>query len=308
MRRSGIALLITIAFITAIAALIAVAGGILDRGFSSAGHKAFLVQSNVIFSDIYDLLRQNTKDINDSDTLDILLSIPLFFGNKKDGIMTDITFASDASTVNINHLIRKPEGTTPRGVIIPTEPAYEAYLDHILTFYNVSDPLLLISMIADTIDDDMDERVYGSEIAMQSPEFSQGKIFNMRHFRQILDAYKRQTLDFSVDTIPWEKLVGFRNASTDFNHITAESLRFMAPDIDDATLADLTTGRSVVYQQFTDLPLTPEDVKTMEDLNVTFYSPNVLATMRIFGDEQKVSYTFIYDLSTQKVSHFAIAR
>jgi len=308
-RRKGIALLITIAFVTAIAALIAVAGGVLNKGFAHASEKAFAVQSNVLLSDIYTLLRQNSKDINTSDGLDIFLSVPLFFENKERGIMADISFNSDAARVNVNKLLA--DRNTSRAAN-PDEPlryrtAYEEYFERILTVYNVSDTILLISMIADTIDDDLTERAPGSEIALQDPDFTQGHIFNMRHFRQILDAYKKATLDYSVDDIPWDTLIGFRNDSVDFNHISPDVLRFMDPTIDEGTVAELTTERIDLFSAFTQMPLTPESSKLLQDMNVTFYSPLVVGKMNIIGDKHKVTYTFAYDLSTQKVSDFAVA-
>jgi hypothetical protein len=307
MRRRGIALLITIAFITAIAALIGIAGGILKEGFAKTSRKALLVQSNVLLSDSQMLLRQNTKDINGSETLDILLSLPLFFSDKKTGIMTDLSFTSGADAVNVNRLLEVGTAKATGTHATPIRATYEAYFERILAYYDVADTALLISMIADTIDDDLNERLPGSEIALQSPDFTQGHIFDLHHFRQILTAYKRQTLDFNVDTIPWEKLISFRNDGIDFNHITPDALRFIVPDVDGTTVADLTTGRVEVYNHLADLPLSPEDIKTLEDMNVTFYSPLVIGKMNMMSNKRKISYTFTYNLSTQEVSQFAIA-
>ena len=308
MQRRGIALLIAIAFITAIAALIAVAGGIMSRGFAETSHKAFLIQSNILLSDIQTLLQMNTKDINDSTTLDVLLSLPLFFGDKKVGLMTDLTFTSDASAVNVNLLVDETAGkSTGTYDPLPLRTSYEAYFGRILQYYNVADAELLIAMIADTIDGDLYERLPGSEIALQYPDFTQGHIFNLHQFRQILAAYKLQTRDFNVDDIPWERLIGFRNGKIDFNHITADTLHFIVPDLDETALADLTTNRVTAYGEFAELQLSTEDVKRLEDMNTTFYSPLIVGHLNILGDKRKVSYTFAYDLSSQQVSQFAIA-
>lgn len=306
MQRRGIALLITIAFITAIAALIAVAGGILNQGFAGASRKAFLVQSDVLLSDIQTLLRQNTADMNDSTALDVLLSLPLFFGDKQAGVMTDLTFASDASCVNVN-LLLETETATDNNASPTMRTAYTAYFERILQFYSVADAELLLAMIADTIDGDLDERLPGSEIALEEPDFSQGRIYDLHHFRQILAAYKRQTRDYNVDTVPWRMLIGFRNSGIDFNHITAQTLHFIAPDLDESVVAELTTDRVDVYDNFDGLSLDDETVKTLEGFNVAFYNPQIVGSFHVFGDKQKVSYTFAYDLSTQKVSQFAIA-
>ena len=61
-------------------------------------------------------------------------------------------------------------------VELPIKQTYETYMDRILTVYNVSDKILLLSMIADTVDNDLKERTVGSEIALEEPFFAQGKI------------------------------------------------------------------------------------------------------------------------------------
>jgi hypothetical protein len=309
LHRKGIALLMTLAFVSAIAALIAIGGNVLQQGFKQTGTKAFLIQSNAIFPNIYTILQQNSADINDSDALDIFLSVPLFFENKQNGIMMDISFVSDASKVNINRLIPAGGNTVPASgeTAVPTDPAVENYLTRILTVYNVSDTILLISMIADSIDMDTNERSTGSEITLDDPDFMQGRLYNMHHFKQLLNAYKRQTLDFNVDDIPWENLIGFRNDKIDFNHIEPETLQFIDPAIDMATLAELTSERTETYRRVEDLPIAPESKQRLKELGAEFYASDVIGTMNVLSKERKVTYTFAYDLAKQKVSELAVS-
>ena len=299
----------TLAFVTAIAALIAIGGGVLQQGFKQTETKTFLIQSNAFLPSIFTILQQNSSDINSSEALDVLLSVPLFFENKQNGLMMDITFASDASKVNINRLIPSGEDAVPKpgDAAIPMNPAVEAYLSRILTVYNVSDTILLISMIADSIDMDTNERSTGSEITLNDPDFMQGRLYNMRHFRQVLDAYKRQTLDYNVDDIPWERLIGFRNDKIDFNHIEAETLQFIDPALDAATLAELTTKRTETFGRLEELPIMPESRQRLKEMGVDFYASNIVGTMNLMSKERKVTYTFAYDLAEQKVSELAVS-
>ncbi|WP_416768560.1 hypothetical protein ACM66T_11245 [Sulfurimonas sp. ST-25] len=298
----------TLAFVTAIAALIAVGGSILQRGYSQTENKAFLVQSNTLLPRIYTILKQNTGDINDSDTLDILLSVPLFFENKRNGMMMDITFASDAGKVNINHLLKSnSEVTADPYTPLPLDTAVEGYLERILSVYNVSDTILLISMVADSIDMDTNERFPGSELSLKDPDFTQGHLYNMPHFKQVLDAYKAVTFDFTVDEIPWEHLIGFRNETIDFNHIEPDTLHFIDPAIDPATLAEMTTQRLETYASLDTLPLEPETRQLLEDLGVAFYAPNVVGTMNLMSKTRQTTYSFTYNLANQKVSEIAVS-
>lgn len=309
MSRRGIALLITIAFVTAITALIGVAGALLNRSFERVSHKAFLIQSNVLFDDFYGILKANSGDINGSAGLDIFLNLPLFFSNEASNITADITFESDASRVNINRILEDANATQPDfdPLRIPLRVPYEEYFDHILTVYNVSDKMLLLSMIADSVDSDTFERLTGSEIALQNPDFTQGHIYDMHHFKQILTAYKQQTQDFNVDDIPWERLISFRNDTIDFNHITPETLHFIDPSIPEESLAQYTTERVEVYDRFSDLPISEENVQALKAMDVAFYSPNVVGKMNVIDKHKKVAIAFAYDLSTQKVNSIAVS-
>jgi len=298
----------TLAFVTAIAALIAVGAGLLERGYHQTETKAFLVQSNTLLPSIYTILKQNTGDINDSDALDILLSIPLFFENKQNGMMMDITFASDAGKVNINHLLKSNSGVTADPyTALPLDPAVEGYLERILTVYNVSDTILLISMVADSIDMDTNERFPGSELSLKNPDFTQGRLYDMQHFNEVIEGYKALTQDYNVDEVPWEHLIGFRNTAIDFNHIEPDTLHFIDPSIDPATLAEMTTKRVATYASLDALPFTPETKQLLEDLGVAFYAPDVVGTMNVLSKTHQTSYTFTYNLADQKVSEIAVS-
>ena len=136
-------------------------------------------------------------------------------------------------------------------------------------------------MLADTIDMDTNERFPGSELSLKNPDFTQGHLYDMHHFRQVLAAYEEATRDFSVEAIPWEHLIGFRNAAIDFNHIDPDTLHFIDPTIDAATLAEVTTNRTATFASLESLPLQPETKQLLQDLGVTFYAPDVVGTMNI---------------------------
>jgi hypothetical protein len=299
--KKGIALLITVTLVATITALIAVSAGILDNSFKRISNKKFLLQSNLVLVNVIDLLKQNSSDINDSMMLDIFLSMPLAFENKEQDIMVDITFESDATQLNINHYIPENNTTNPQ-----VSQPIENYLDYILTIYNVSDKILLLSMIADTIDMDDEERTSGSEIALENPFFAQGTIYNRDHFFAILDAYKRNTLDYTVNEIPWGKLIGFRGNEIDFNHISPDALSIMLPNVDPSVILNYTEGRLDTYDSFDALGIDAETQKSLEELHLTFFSPDIEAHVNIRHAGERSRMRFSYNLSTQEVSHIEI--
>ncbi len=307
--KKGIALLITIALIAAIAALIGVAGGIIDQSFKRISNKQFLIQSNSIFSGFKEILKNASGDVNDSMTLDIFLSMPFVFDLKSRDISVDISFTSAAQSINPNRMLQSADANATQNdpeASIPINQAYDAYFDRILTVYNVSDKILLLSMIADTVDTDLKERVTGSEIALEAPFFSQGHIYSIEHFYKILEAYKRATLDYSVDKIPWEHLLSFTNESVDINHIEPDTLSMLMPDLDAASLALLTTDRIDVFENFEDMGIDSESAKTLQSLGLGFYAPEVKAWLNIRNGEEHQGLTFLYNLQTKKATHIEI--
>lgn len=306
MKKKGIALLITISLVAVIASLIGISAGILEHSFKRISNKKFLIQSNSFIAGFKDILKSSTDDVNDSDSLDIFLSLPFAFEQKSRDMSVDIYFTSEANSINPNSLIEDLNSTKKAKENPQMQQAYEAYFDHILTVYNVSDKILLLSMIADTVDDDLKERTTGSELALESATFSQGKIYSLEHFEQILDAYKLMTLDFSVDQIPWERLLSFNNKDVDLNHIEEDTLRVLLPDLDPASIALLTSERIDVFDDFSSLNIDSQRQKELKELGIGFYSPQVKAWMNIRDGDNHLGVTFLYDLKTKKATHIEI--
>ncbi len=309
MKRKGIALLITIALVATITALLTVSTGILDNSFKRISNKLFLIQSNIFFRDFIAILKNSTNDVNDSNTLDIFLMIPITFASEHKDVSFDVSFVSEASKVNVNYLVPNSDSNRSKKQeaieSIPMEPAYESYIENVLSVYNVSDKILLLAMIADSVDDDFNERIPGSEIALNDPLFSQGNIYSLEHFRQILKAYVRETLDYNVYKIPWNDLISFRNKGVDINHINSEVLYHIAPELQE-DLTSYTDERIEVYESLDGIPLESATQKYFEELGVSFYSPEVRGTMNINNSDNSVEIEFSYNLKTKEVSHIEI--
>ncbi len=309
-KREGVALLITIAFIVAIMAIIGVSLGVVERSHKDVAHKKVLVQSDILLSNMLSILKSASGDINDSTMLDIFLMIPFTFNSSAYDTSVDVSFESSATKVNINWLVPDVNQSRVRDRFAPDplNPYVEEFLDRILTVYNVSDTILLLSMIADTIDDDVSERVSGSEIVREKINFSHGKIYNMRHFQQILEIYKMKTLDFSVDKIPWQSLIGFTNGKIDFNYISPDVLRYILDGLAPESIRLLTTDKESVYIGLNDLPFNVQDKEKLTKMNIVFFDPNLSSKIVVKSSGSALVVSLDYNLSDKRVSNIEISR
>ncbi len=283
--------------------------GLLDDAYKRVAQKRFLVQGDVLFSNMLGILKENTGDVNGSVGLDIFLAVPFTFDDRKSGAGVTVVFESAAYAPNINRLLddnASRKGNDPYAPV-PLRPQMEEYLDRILTVYNVSDKMLFVSMVADTLDTDLEERSPGSEIALEHPDFMQGHLYGMRHFERLIDAYERLTFDPNLRRIPWKNLIGFENSEVDFNHISPEVLQVLLPDMEPGQLLPFTTERIEVYESMDDLPFDRQTKEKLKKLNVVFYSPMVSGDLLIKRGEGQLHVTFLYNLSSKEVSHIEVA-
>jgi len=298
--RKAIALLITLAFVTAIISLVGISAALFNSAFTKVSEKQFIVQSDIFFRDIKTILKTNVGDINDSDELYFLLAIPFGISDKENDISVDITFASDSSKVNINKMV-----DANKTVI----PAYAQSLDSLMISYNVIDRAFLSALILDAMDSDKEERIFGSEIALEDRFFSNGSIVDMSHFKKILDHYKKVREDSSVDHIPWDKIISFNNSEIDFNYVTSEAFSFM---LSTRTLESLKPfsglgQKKELYTSFDEVRLSVEEQDILKKFGVVFFSPNVLCKAEMKIGNQQGALFFAYNFKTKEASNLEFA-
>lgn len=298
----------TIAFVTAIASLIAITMGLLRHDFTQTAQKNFLAQGDLMSADMFALLKNVTADVNDSQTLDIFLALPFAFENAKTQIAVGATFESGATRPNVNWLVEHNVSSDDPYAPLPLNAAMEEYLEHILTVYNVSDKMLLVSMMADTIDEDLNERLGGSEIALESIDFMQGGVYDFGHFKQILHAYERQTQDFSVEQIPWKYLLGYTNDTLDLNYVTPDALHYLLPDMAEEEIVRLTTEREAVFDSYDAFGVDEVQRKRLEAVRSRFYAPEVAGDLLIRRGDERLHVGFLFDLGKKEVRHIEVSR
>ncbi len=295
--RKSIVLLITLALIVAISSLIAIGLSIVDDAAKETHKKHSLIQASIFVDNIAEILAKKSGDINSTDGLDLLISLPIELDTKE--IKASIEFDSAAKGLNPNNFLTKEDNKTA------INPDYVLLFDRILQSKNVQNKELFIAMIEDTLDKDLEERIPGSEIALYDKRFAQGTIENYKKFAMIVDHYVRLSEDPNIYKIAWKKILSFYSKTIDFNYIEPELLGYILPYLDGETIANLTTKKKQTFSDWKDLPLASEYKKILKKYHISFYAPVVEGTLTIEQAGEKSFARFIYDIKEKKVKDIA---
>ena len=291
--RKSITLLITLALIVAISSLIAIGLHIVNTASTQVQHKHNLVQTATFAQNIAQILKKKSGDINSSEGLELLISLPIDL--KSDEIEAHIFFDSAAKGINPNNFLKTDHNKTF------FNPDYILLFDRILQSANVQSKELFLAMIEDTLDKDLDERIPGSEIALYDKRFAQGSIENFKKFWMLVKHYVLLTADPNIYTIPWKEILGFYSKKIDFNYISPILLRYMLPYVDAEEIKKLTTAKQANFGDWKDLPLAKEDKDRLKKYDISFFVPVVEGNLSIKQADQKSFARFVYDIKQKKV-------
>ena len=193
--KKGIALIITVGFITILGAIIAYVFSLTQGVFNEALKADAKNQRTILHSDIKNMLDTYAKRIENSEDLtNYLLGIPPIY-DEKSGLSFYVELEYLSNKININSL------AVNENIV--------KFLKNIAQNYNILDISFFIALLEDTIDEDDISREAFSEISREDIRFSNSRIINNRHFRRILEYYVDIVKDESVLKVPWEKLIYF---------------------------------------------------------------------------------------------------
>ena len=258
--------------------VIGILGGIfaIYQKFSKDTFYKNISQNSILIKDIKSILDTVSKDINGSDIKILFHTFPI---SSKDGdFRALISIEPLFNRVDINE--------------IKNNKYIKTYLQNILEYYQVADPLLFENLILDTIDKDKEERVGGSEIVLKEPFFKQGKIYNYSHFKEILDYYYKVMQDNSIYKIPWQKLIFFGdgNSIIDCNLISKDVAKFLGLEYSD----NITCKSLETFE---------ENKKIMKNLSIIPFNKKIsyLIKINLLYDDENLS--FIYDINKKRIEN-----
>jgi len=276
-------------------ALIGVNTNLLKRGFDLSNSVKFMIQVNSLLKDVVVLLNSKSKLIKDASTLFVLTNTLWTINDNKASLSVNVDIKSYARVFNINRLKKDTDQTINNSI-------YDI-ISVILTKYNVADPEYFLNLVLDSIDLDINERAYESEIVLLNPDFEQGLILSMRQFQEIILFYKKKTGDYSIDLVPWGDIIGFGGDAVDINYVSKELLAYILPIPKDEIVALLNENRPI---NSINALFSVSEVKLLDKLHIKTFVPIVrcFVDIDVFGKSAKAMFT--YNLESKRVTDVSI--
>ncbi|MDR1555178.1 MAG: hypothetical protein LBS39_04030 [Campylobacteraceae bacterium] len=289
LNKKGIVLLTTVGLIMMLSLLILKSVDTSQKYFDKASQRGLFVQLNKSFLDALTILQKSSNDIKDAQSLSIIIGLPIILStdNGDMNVMMDITSA--AGVININNLILNNNSTN--------EPLYNL-LQNLLYEYKVTNSNFFLSILLDAIDNDKNERTYGSEAALKDYKFNDGGINSKESFNYLLDYFVANGGDAQIYIIPWEDIIGFIGKNIDFNYIKEPLFTLIKKEYNLHLL-----NQDGIVNSYDELQIPSSDKEKLKALSIGFFSPRIFCSVNFFYLNQTKSLNFLYDMESKKVGY-----
>jgi len=280
--RKSIALMITLFFLLS---AIFILNTILKyyEKYSSETKAVYIGENSLVIKNTLQSLSKISEQIKTSKDLQkIFTTVPL--SDKNGDFRIVYTIKPLFNKIDINAFLSEQK----------INPYIENYIDNILNYYQIKDPVLFKDLLLDTMDKDNKEREAYSEIVLSNPYFQNGKIYNLKHFGQIINYYYQKTDDKNIFNIPWKKLIFFGNGK---KHIIECNLL----DKKVAQFLGLIYNNEITCKSLQN----EENNKTVKNFNIIAYDGKhsfwIKTYITYYINGQKQNIDIIYDINNKKV-------
>jgi len=279
--KKSIALFVTIAFLFIVIGILGVVLQTAQKLTSSKNY--FIAQDSLLIKSTLDKLGVMSDEINTSEQLkQIFTTFPI--SNDSGTFRAIYTISPLFDRIDINTYLQN--GKINENV--------DFYINNILDYYQVQDPVFFKDLLLDTLDKDSEEREAYSEIVLKNPDFQNGKIYNADQLYEIEKYYSDMTEDNNVFKIPWEKLIFFGNGE---HHILECSL------LNKKTAKFL--GLVFENEPECNTVFNEENIKTAQNFDIIEYKKNsdfwINVVIDYFYNDIHNSISIIYNIYNKKV-------
>lgn len=303
MKRSAIALLITLLFVISISVAIGVGLKQVKDASRSVQNESFMIESSVILNDVLKLLKTD-KDldlITKADTLEdrrdalsLFLAGTSFIPFESSGVKVILEIQSARAKFNPNTLV----DTNKTEVLTRVESLNEYFVQR-----GVEGEY--INFLLDDMKGIKEDGDYKSELFRRAPSLFRDYISSAKQLAKINDVYKNIYHTNSLKKIAFENLFYYdaeNNSSTDLNYAPKEVWSMML-GVDDERAQQLVDGEGG-YASLNDLQLSDAEKEALQHFKISFYEPYLDVKVEILKTNKNVKIQFEYDLTKKKGSHF----
>ncbi len=308
--KKGIALLATLAILVLISVIVSLS---VERSneFAKKDYAKYIIQHNTLLKNFIDTFGQFAKDINGSEALFELTLIPIILTDEKTNLTFSAKIGSNSNLLNINWLVKKLDNnesnTSTQNPFNKKEfeinSDFYTILEKILKDYDVDNITLFMNLLLDTLDNNLFELEYRSELALYERNFLNGEIKGFNQFSKIIDSYILITGDLNINRVPWDKLISFSNKKLDFNFITPELLKYLVTDLSSVELFELTNEKLMSYDEESIKEyLSEEQIEFLKKFNVSFFEPTIKIEFEYSINDLNGDAILEYGLKDKKVT------
>jgi len=297
-KKKGIVLFTTLLLIMALLAVVMVFLNKTKEAKDNISYEFALVQTNSI---MHNLVKYFDDIPFDEETI--------FYGSKMPFTLpfenSTVKFNIDSAHkyLNINSIAKS--------MVKKNNKIYDDFIN-MLYQYKLKDPEFFVDLLLDTIDNDNIEKNSGSgsEISLQNPTFRNGKIYNSKHLKIILDYYVAISSDNAIYNIPFPTLFSFNSPSIDINFASKELLDIIFHDADQFTL-DTIKKHSKIYNSLNELPFSVIYLKDIAKgrLGHSISTSSTLIKVNVelnYKSQFKSKIQFLYDTQNKTLSDYTI--
>jgi len=270
--RKSIALLITLMFLSIVIVIIGSVFNIYDKLVKQSSFYKDIAQNSLIIRDIENILSNISNNINSTDDLNILFRT--FQINLNDKII-NVKISPLFDKVNINELLKKK--------------SVKRYIYNICEDYMLKDIQYFLNLLEDTIDTDLEERNYLSEIKLINKNFQNGKIYSYKHLKKIVQFYAQKTGDKNIFNIPWKKFIYFADNKVypiDCDRLGEKKAKYLG----------------LIFNMYSckEIKRYEENKKIIKNLDIISFNKNKPYFIEIMINYDKQKIDIIYDLNSKK--------
>jgi len=289
-KKSGIALLLTVFFIMLITMSLGVGLKYINSSSKSMQNESFMLQSRAIVDDFLKILKTSPdlEAVKDTDTLAIFLaqSSLLPFENKDVKVLVEISSARSKIDPNVLQNKEKLE-------------LFKSFL--INNMINAEYADLLVDLTGGIKEDGL----YNTDVFNEYPNLFRDYLTSSEHLRRVNQIYMNKYHDNSIAVVDFKELFYMsseHNQSVDLNYATPLAWEYMIGC--DKVRAESIVEGSGTYLSVTDILLSDDENASLSKFKVSFFEPIVEVKISINKKNENAVIIFEYNITSKKGSNF----